>query len=147
MADRDKPPFEQLVESMSPALLRQTVGVRSEEAQKFAFAAGTKEFRSLLKDQLRCELDKFGSCLGLPSARVEAVKSAAEEDRGKQVDYLLLAWIESRGEQATVGEALRALYAADDTQTLEILVTELSDSGTLNVRPVVTAFVFLCIVI
>lgn len=126
---QEKPPFDNLVESMSPVLLAQMVGVHIEEGRNFTFDPAAKKFRSLLKEELRCELAKFGSCLGLSTARVEEVMSAAEGDREKQIDYVLLAWVELCGETATFGGALKALYAADDTQTLEMVVRELSDSG------------------
>ena len=70
------------------------------EGQKFIFDPASKKFRSLLKAALQCELAKFGECLGLSS-----------------------------GEGATLDGALRALYAADDTQSLEIMARELNDSG------------------
>ena len=127
---QEKPPFDHLVSSMSPALLGQRVGVRVEEGQKFIFDQAAKRFRALLKTELQCSLDKFGSCLGLSTARVEEVISAAEGDSEKQMDYVLLAWVELCGEEgATLEGALRALYAADDTQTLQVLVEELGDAG------------------
>jgi hypothetical protein len=126
---QDKPPFDQLVASLSPMLLGQRVGTRAGEGQKFIFDPASKKFRSLLKAALQCELAKFGECLGLSSARVEDLMSAAEGDREKQIDYVLLAWVELRGEGATLDGALRALYSADDTQSLEIMARELNDSG------------------
>ena len=117
---------------MSPALLRQRVGLRSGEGYGFTFDPAAKKLRSVLKRDLQCELDKFGSCLGLPAARVAEIKSAGDGDSKKQTDYLLLAWVESRGEEATFEEALRALYAADDIQTLKIFVEAFSDSGILR---------------
>ena len=125
----DKPPFDQLVGSVSPALLRQEVGVRLNEAQKFTFAQAAAKFRAVLKNELQCDLEKFGSFLGLPTARVCEVVSAADGDREKQIDFLLLAWAESLREGATVEEVLRALYAADDTRAVENISKELSDSG------------------
>jgi hypothetical protein len=132
----EKPPFDQLVSSVSPTVLRQEVGVRQKEAQKFTFAPSASKFRSVLKNELQCDLEKFGSFLGLPTARVCAVVSAADEDREKQIDYLLLAWVESLRERATIEEALRALYAADDTTAVENISNELSDSGTTLQRDV-----------
>ena len=130
MACDEKPPFDQLVGSMSSMLLGQRVGVRAQEGQKFTFDPATKKFRSLLKAELQCEPAKFGECLGLSTARVEEVLSAAEGDQEKQIDYVLLAWVELCGEQgATFEGALRALYAADDTHALEIMARELNDSG------------------
>ena len=126
---QDKPPFDQLVASLSPMFLGQRVGTRAGEGQKFIFDPASKKFRSLLKAALQCELAKFGEFLGLSSARVEDLMSAAEGDREKQIDYVLLAWVELRGEGATLDGALRALYSADDTQSLEIMARELKDSG------------------
>jgi hypothetical protein len=117
-------------------LLGQRVGTRAGEGQKFIFDPASKKFRSLLKAALQCELAKFGECLGLSSARVEDLMSAAEGDREKQIDYVLLAWVELRGEGATLDGALRALYSADDTQSLEIMARELNDSGATLQRDV-----------
>ena len=130
MASQDKPPLDQLVNSVSPALLRQPVGVRRKEAQKFSFEPSVAKFRAVLKAELGCDLDKFGTVLGLSTARVCELMSAADGDRGKQIDYLLLAWVELLGEQATVEAVLRALYAADDARAVENVAKELSDSGT-----------------
>ena len=124
----DKPPFDQLVNSVSPAIMRQLVGSR-QEGQKFAFHSAAKKFRSAVKAKLNCDLDKFGSVLGLPAARVSELLSAADGDREKQIDYLVLAWVESSGESATVEEVLRAVYAADDTRALEDIANELSATG------------------
>ena len=124
----DKPPFDLLVSSLSPALLRQPVGVRLQESQRFSFVFDPK-FRVVLRTELRCDLERFGSSLGLSTARVGELMSAADGDRGKQIDFLLLAWVESDGERATFEEALRAVYTADDTQAVEIIAKELGDSG------------------
>ena len=127
----DKPPFDQLVNSVPSTVMRQLVGSRQSEGQKFAFHPEVKKLRLALKTKLQCDLDKFGSSLGLPAARVSELLSAADGDQGKQVDYLMLAWVESSGERATVEEVLRAIYAADDTRALENIADELSDSGLL----------------
>ena len=128
-AGQDKPPFDQLVHPVSRALLQQAVGVRSQEG-KFSFPhPGAAQFRRFIRDELCCDLYKFGDYLGLSAARVSELLSAAEGDREKQIDYILLAWVESNGERATIEEVFRAIYAADDTQAIENIVKKLGDSG------------------
>lgn len=126
---KDKRPFDQLVSRIPRDLLGQPVGLRLKEAQKYSFNPALEKFRSALKGGPQSNLDEFGTLLGLSTARVSEVMAAADEDRGKQIDYLLLAWVELLEEKATVEAVLRALYAADDTQVVEHLAKELTDTG------------------
>lgn len=132
---KDKRPFDQLVSRIPRDLLGQQVGLRLKEAQKYSFNPALEKFRSALKDGPHSHLDRFGALLGLSTARVNEVMAAADEDRGKQMDYLLLAWVELFEKKATVEAVLRALYAADDTQVVEHLAKELTDTGT-SLEPV-----------
>ena len=127
--NQEKRPFDRLVDNVSPDLLQRPLGRRQEGAQGFTFDRDMAKIRLAVKSGLHCDLDKFGTSLGLSAKRVSELISAGEGDRGKQIDYILLAWVESLGEQATLEALLRTLYAADDTRAVESVAKTMGESG------------------
>ena len=112
----DKPPFDILIDRVSNDLLKQALGRR--EGQKVVLNTSFFQLPSVLSRALYCGLEKLGSCIGIKSQRVSDIISAADGDREGQIRYLLLAWVEGCGEEATVEALLRGLYDADDTKAI-----------------------------
>ena len=131
MAKRqEKRPFSQLVRYVSPALLQQPLGRRQDFEEGVTFDRDMAKILTAVKSELQCDLDKFGSFLGL-AAGVGVFMSAGEGNRGQQIEDILSAWVKCRGEEATVWALLSALYATDDTRAIERVAQEMRESGSV----------------
>ena len=124
----DKPPFDNLIARVPIGLLKQALGLE-QEGQKVVLNPTFIWLLSVLSRALYYGLEKLGASIGLESQQVSDVISAADGDREEQIHYLLLAWVERRGEEATVEALLRGLYDADDTKAIEEVVERMSTPG------------------
>lgn len=128
MQAKSKPPFDQLVASLSPTIIKKPVcllpvggtSTVDDAAKKLVVVAGQPDWTP----------SRFGSCLGLSDARISELVPCERDEEGKanQMEEILLAWAENLGEGATVEAVLKSLYDGDESEILEKF-TELTVSG------------------
>ena len=129
MQAKSKPPFDQLVASLSPTIIKKPVCLLQVGGTSTLDDAA-KKLVAVVAGQPDWTPSRFGSCLGLSDARIGELAACESDGDGKanQMEGIILAWAENLGEGATVEAVLKSLYDEDESEILEKF-TELTVSG------------------